>query len=213
MFTIDLLKGHGIPIKTTPQGVAITAVTTVVPATVAVIMCAMFFNNRVLLSVQNRQIDQCKTRTAALADAVQQKRISESEKTLHSNCLSEVNLLVGKFSQWSPVLATLTDSLPESLVLTALEINETSVKRKVPKKDDPQKIVEITVPVKTLKLTVCGSPDADNNNAVKEFRENLRISGFLSPKLENITVSQETDTLEGKNVVSYDIDCVFKPRL
>jgi Tfp pilus assembly protein PilN len=213
MFTIDLLKGQGISIKTTPQGIAVTAVTTVVPATVAVIMCAMFLHSRVLLSVQNRQIDQYKTKTAALTDAVQQKRISESEKTLHANCLSELNLFISKYSQWSPILATLTDSLPESLVLTAMEINETSVKRKVPKKDDPQIVVETTVPVKTLKLTVCGSPDADNNNAVKELRENLRNSDLLGPKLENITVSQETNTLEGKNVASYNIDCVFKLRL
>jgi len=213
MFTIDLLKGQGISIKTTPQGIAVTAVTTTVPATVVFIMCAMFFHSRVLISVQNRQIDQYKTKTAALTDAVQQKRISESEKTIHANCLADLNLFISKYSQWSPILATLTDSLPESLVLTAMEINETSVKRKVPKKDDPQKVVEITVPVKTLKLTVCGSPDADSNNAVKELRENLRISDLLGPKLENITVSQETDTLEGKNVVSYNIDCVFKLRL
>lgn len=212
MYTIDLLKGQGIPTKTSPLGIAIVVATPVVPAIAVVIMIALYLHNRIVINVQDHQIDHYKTKAAELLNDVQQQRTFESQKALHANCLSEVNSFVTRYFQWSAVLTTLVDNLPESLVLNALEIGQSSVKRKVPKKDDPQKIVDLALPVKTLKLTVCGSTESDNNS-VKQFRESLRVYEFLGSKLENIAVSQQARTLNGKDVVSYEIDCVFKPKL
>jgi hypothetical protein len=98
-------------------------------------------------------------------------------------------------------------------VLTGLEVKENSVRKKVPQKDNPQEMVDMNIPVRTLRLSVSGSPQQNCDEAVRDFRDSLRSSSLLGPWLENIAVSQESEMLEGQDVASYEIDCVFKPRL
>jgi Tfp pilus assembly protein PilN len=101
--------------------------------------------------------------------------------------------------------------MPDSVVLTSLEVEHNSVKKKVPKKDDPQKTVDIDVLVRTLRLTVSGRSAGNCDEAVRDFRDRLRASAFLGPRLENIGVSQKSETVEGRDVVSYEISCIFRP--
>jgi len=103
--------------------------------------------------------------------------------------------------------------MPNSVMLTGLEVKQHSVRKKVPKKDNPQEMIEISVPVRILQMSVSGSPQYNCDKAVRDFRDSLRSSAFLGPMLENISVSQESETLEGRDVASYEIDCVFKVRL
>jgi len=111
------------------------------------------------------------------------------------------------------VLVTLVENMPNSVMLTGLAVREDSVRKKVPKKDNPQEMIEANVPVRILRMSVSGSPQYDCNKEVRDFQERLNSSAFLGPKLENIVVSQESETLEGRDVASYEIDCVFKARL
>jgi len=108
---------------------------------------------------------------------------------------------------------TLVENIPDSVVLTSLEVKQRSVKRKVPQKDDPKKMINISVPVRTLHISVCGSPQINCDEAVRDFGDRLRSSALLGPKLEDIRVSQGFDTLQNQDVVSYEIDCIFKPGL
>ena len=211
MFTIDLLKGQGIPIKRGPETVVIAAVTFVVPIIIAIVMFGLYLSNKIIISVQKQEIVSYQAKIDQLSDAAELQKSFEEEKKLINSCLSEVSSSIGKHTQWSPVLVTLVKNMPDSMVLTKLEVKQRSVKRKIPKKDDPQKMVDISVPVRTLQMSVSGSPQYNCDEAVRDFRNRLRFSKSLKSKLEDIRVSQETDTLEGQDVVSYEIDCIFKP--
>jgi len=62
--------------------------------------------------------------------------------------------------------------------------------------------------MRTLHMSLSGSPYFSGDQAVEDYR--IRLSTLLGPKLkEDIRVSIGSDTLEGKDVVSYEIDCVF----
>ncbi|MHC4461123.1 MAG: hypothetical protein ACYS6W_00580 [Planctomycetota bacterium] len=213
MFTIDLLKGQGVPAKSRPEGIAIAAATLVVPIIIAIVMLGLYLRNRIIISIKKQAIVNYETRIGGLSDAVELQKSFENEKNAISNCLSEVATSIGRHTQWSPVLKTLVKNMPDSVVLTDLEVKQGSVKRKVPKKDDPTKMIDISVPVRTLQLNVCGSPQSNCDKAVRGFRERLRSSTLLGPKLENIRVSQRFSTLQNQEVVSYQIECVFKPGL
>lgn len=213
MFTIDLLKGQGIPAKSRPEGIAIAAAALAVPVIIAIVMFGLYLRNKIIISIQKQEIANYETRIDKLSDAVELQKSFEYEKNAISSCLSEVSTSIGRHTQWSPVLATLVKNMPDSVVLTDLEVKQGSVKRKVPKKDDPKKMIEISVPVRTLQINVCGSPQSNCDKAVRDFRERLRSSAFLGPKLENIRVSQRFGTLQSRDVVFYQIDCVFKPEL
>jgi len=213
MFTIDLLKGEGLPAKSGPEGIAIAATTLAVPVIIAIVMFGFYLHNKIIISIQKQAIVNYKTRINELSDAVELQKSFENEKNAVNSFLSEVSTSIGRHTQWSPVLATLVKNMPDSVVLTELEAKQSSVRRKVPKKNEPQKMIDISVPVRTLWINVCGSPQSNCDKAVRDFRDRLRSSTFLGPKLENIRVSRRFGTLENQDVVFYQIDCIFKPEL
>jgi hypothetical protein len=213
MFTIDLLKGQGIPIKNRPWGVAIAALAFAVPILVAMAILGFYLSNKIVIRVARQEIVNYEKNIEALSDAVELQKSFEAEKNNINNCLSEVLSSMGRHTQWSPVLATVVENMPDSMVLTRLEVKQRSVNKKVPKKEDPNKMIDVSVPVNTLQMSVSGRLQANNDKAVKDFKDRLRLSALLAPKLEDIVVSQKSDTFEGQDVVSYEIDCIFKPEL
>jgi Tfp pilus assembly protein PilN len=213
MFTIDLLKGQGIPIKSKPGGIVFAVVVTVIPIIFAIAIIGFYSNNEIIISIKKQEIARCEAEINKLSDAVELQESLEKEKIVYGDCLSEVSSSVSRYNQWSPVLVTLVENMPETVVLTGLEVKEDSVRKKVPKKGNPQEMVDINIPVRTLRMSVSDSSQHNSDEAVRDFQDNLRSSSLLGPLLENIVVSQESEMLEGRDVASYEIDCVFKPRL
>ncbi len=211
MFTIDLLKGQGVPVRVGPWGLVITAVGFAVPIFAALIMLGVYLSDRIDISSRKQAIDNCDKYIEKLSDAVELHESFENEKNNINNCLAEALSSAGRHTQWSPILATVVESLPDSMVLTRLEVKQRSATKKVPQQDDPNVMVDVSVPASTLQMSVSGRSEANNDKAVKDFKDRLRLSALLAPKLEDIVISQKTDTFEGKEVVSYDIDCIFKP--
>ena len=213
MFTIDLLKGQGIPIKSRPEGIAVAVMTLIVPVIITIVMFGWFLHNRVVMSIQTQGIVNFEKRIQELSDVVEMQSSFEKKKGVINGCLSEVASSIGRHSQWSPVVVTLVKNMPDSVILTTLELKNRSVRKKMPQKDDPQKMTEITVSAKTLRLDVSGNPRYNNDKAVRDFADRLRFSPLLTPKLEEIRVSQEGGKRQGQDVVSYGMDCIFKPQL
>jgi len=211
MFTIDLLNGQAIPLKSKPGSLAIVAVTVAIPIVIALGMLCFYRQNKIVVSMKNQEINRCQAEIDKLAEAVGLQKALEQKKRAYGGYLTEVKSSIKKHTQWSPVLTTLMENIPDSVVLTSLAVNQSTVKRKAPKKDNPDQMVEIDVLVRTLRVSVSGGPESNCDDAVRDFRDRLRDSAFLGPKLENIGVSQKSETYEGQDVVSYEISCVLKP--
>jgi hypothetical protein len=61
-------------------------------------------------------------------------------------------------------------------------------------------------------MKVSGDPGYNCDLEVKAFRDRLKASKDLGSKLEDVVIaSQGHDTLNGRDMVTYDIDCIFKP--
>ena len=213
LFTIDLLKGQGIPIKSKPEGIVVAATAFVIPAVVAIVMLGWYLSTSASISIQKQKISSYEEKISELSKAVELYNSFEEEKRAVNNCLSEVSSSIKKHTQWSPVLAMLVKNMPDSLVLKELEVKRRSTKVKVPQKDNPQTMVDVSVPVETLHITVSGNPWNNSDEAVRLFRDRIRSSDLLREKLEDIIVSQELNTPKSRDTVSYDIDCIFKPKL
>jgi len=214
MFTIDLLKGQGVPLKSSPGGIAIIVVTVAVPIIVAVIMFSFYLDDKASASISEQEIVRCQTEIDKLSGAVELYKSLEKEKILYGDCLSEVKSSISRYIQWSPVLVTMVENMPDSVILTGLEVRQDSVRKKVPKPDNPQEMIEKSIPRKVLLMNVSGNLKTHNcGKAVMDFQDSLRSSDFLGPMLESIRYSQESETLKGQDVASYEITCVFKENL
>jgi len=210
MFTIDLLKGQGLPAKSRPEGIVIASVTLAVPLIIAIAMLSFYLRNEIIISIKKQDIVNYEAKIGKLSDAIELQKSLENEKIVYGSCMSEVKSSIGRHTQWSSILATLVENMPNSVVLERLATKQSSVKRKVPQKKDPKKMVDVTVPVRTLQMSVYGY---NCGEAVRKFRNRLRSSPLLGPKLENIRVSQKSAKIENKDVISYEIDCIFKPEM
>ncbi|UCE98918.1 MAG: hypothetical protein JSV82_06950 [Planctomycetota bacterium] len=213
MFTIDLLKGHGIPVKGRPEGTVITVASFAVPIIIAIVMFGFYLSNKIVISVQKQEIANYEANMGKLSAAIKLQESFEKETSIINNCLSEVSSSINRHTQWSQILVILAETMPDSLVLTGLKVKQDSVRKKVPQKNDPKKMVDISVPVRTLQMSVSGNPRFNCDKAIRDFKDGLRLSDMLGPKLENIKVSQKAETLKDKDVISYEINCIFKPVL
>ncbi len=213
MFTIDLLNGQGVPPKGGAAGIAIVTTAFAVPVIIAIAMFGYYLHSSIVMSIQEGRMISYDAKIGELSDAVELQELFEKEKNAANNCLSEVASSIGRHIQWSPILVTLAENMPDSVVLTRLSVTQGSVRKKVPRKDNPQEMINISVPVRTLHMSISGRSQSGCDEAVKDFRDRLYSSSSLGPKLENIRISQEFGRLDGRDVVSYEIDCIFKPGL
>jgi Tfp pilus assembly protein PilN len=213
MFTIDLLKGQGIPAKTHPKNIAVAAVGIVVPIIIALVMFGTYLHNKIIISIQKNTIANYETKINGLSGAIELLKSVEEKKASYNNCLAEVSGSLDRHTQWSPVLVTLVENMPSSVVLTTLDVKQRSTRIKVPQKDDPKKMIDASVPLRTLQMTVAGKPKTNCDEAIRDFSERLRSSTTLGPKLENIRISQGVCKLGDEETTSYQIDCIFKPGL
>lgn len=213
MFTIDLLKGEAIPLKSTLGGFVIMAITAVAPIVALIGMFALYQNNQAAVSDKEKEIAKLQAEIDELSDAVNLQEALRKEMAAYGECLSEVSSSISKHTQWSPVLKTLMENIPDSVMLTSLELEHESVRKKVPKKDDPGKKVEVSVPVRILRVGVSGGRQSNPDEAVKEFIDRLWVCDTLRSKLERIGHSQEYVETDGRQLISYEISCRFKPGL
>ncbi len=218
MFTIDLLKGQGRPIRTRPKGIAIFVATFVVPMLVAILMASYYYNNKVVISINKQNIANYTTQIGRLADTLKLKESWDRDKANLSNCLSDVANSVKTHTQWSPILVSLVQNLPDSAILNSLEVRQTSIKKAaaggsaIAGKDNKDKTGDVSITVRTLKMRLCGNPNSDFDREIKVFRDRLLASNVIGTKLEDVVIASQTNgNMDGRDVVSYDIDCIFKP--
>lgn len=214
MFKIDLLKGQGIPEKTRPEGVLIGVLAFAAPVVVAMVLLSLYLTDKAAIAADRRQLASYDTQIARLADAVDFKRTMDQRRQSISQVLAEVASAIDRYTQWTDVLVAVVRNMPDSMVLTALEVKKTTIKKRVPKKDNPEASVNVSVPIRTLRITVSGRSEDDCDVAVRDFSERLRRCDALSSKLQDIRVARHNlDRYQKDNLVSYEIDCVFKPPL
>jgi hypothetical protein len=212
MFTVDLLKGRGIPIRSRPEGVVVAAFALAVPVIAAMIIFGCYISNGINISIQKQQISNYRAKIEELSEAVELQKTFEREKSAINGCLSEVASSIGRYTQWSPVLTALAQNMPSSIALTRLDVKQRSLKKKMFQKDGAKKMTEVAVPVTMLQIGISGNPGQNCDKAVKDFQDSLRFSPLLGSRIEDIKVSQQADSLGGHNSISYEIDCIFKPQ-
>ncbi|MHC4334549.1 MAG: hypothetical protein ACYSUV_12475 [Planctomycetota bacterium] len=211
MFTVDLFKGEAIPAKSGPRRIVVVAVALAVPLVVAALMVGAYLSNRIDIGISRVQMAKYQADEVELAGVLNAQREFEQRKNSINSCLAEVSSAVKMRAQWSPILRSIAENIPASVVLTRLEARRENVRIKQPAKDDPAKTENVSVPVRTLKMSIRCKPDSGCDRAISDFRNTMRSSELLGARLDDINPSQSSTTFEGEDAVAYEIDFIFKP--
>ena len=213
MLTIDLLKGRGIPVRSNPDNIALTMVMLEVPLFIAIMMLGCYLNNNVIISIQKQKIMNYTQKISQLSEAAALRDAFEKEKENIDSCMSEVSANINKHTQWTPFLIEIVKIMPDSILLTGIDVKQDEIKKKVPSKKGNGESTEVIIPVKRMQIRVCEKSVTNGGQSVRDFQDSLRASAVFGPRLDNINISQGVDAYKGQDVVSYQIDCTFKPQL
>lgn len=210
MHTIDLLKGQGVPAKTTFGGIVIIAVAVIVPFLVAAGMLDWYLLSKSDIDLKQRQITKYRDRIAEYSPDVELNNVLQSRRALLAQSLSEVSRCVDTFVQWSPILLTVAENMPGELIMNRLEAQSQAVRLTAPKEEDADKPVEIPVPERAVVLDVSGK-GADNYDKIAwSYRDGLESSSALSEKLDRVDFSRVPGTIAGEQAVSYSMSFIFR---
>jgi hypothetical protein len=211
MYKMDLLKGEGVPIRSRPGGIAFACMVIAMPLIVGSAIASIYLEHRVAASVQSQQLNRLRKAVATLSAALETKRSLEERRTAGTRLLGDIKTALIGHTQWSPILTTVIDCMPDNLILTKLEARQESVRRRVPAKDNPETSIDVDVPMRTLQIGVFGYGEQTAYRAVRNFQDQLRSSAMLAPRLDTLTISQESQTRDGQEIVSYELNCAFRP--
>lgn len=210
MHTIDLLRGQGIPAKTTLGSVAMIVVMIAVPILAAAGMVDRYMQNDTDIGIKQQTIKTEEKTIEQFADAVKFKESLLKQQSAVNDKLSEVSSCLGKHIQWSSILVTLANNMPAQMVMNGLRAESSTVRQKVASKKDPKRTVNVTVSKRKLVLDISGSERLNYGSLVESYSKRLKASPALRTKLEDIEVSQNPVNVGDINTVSYTMNLIFK---
>lgn len=214
MYTIDLLKGQGIPIKHRRGGMLFVVVMAAVPLLIFAVLVTEYIANSTRLMTYQNSIREHEKQIAKLAPALEAKASMESQCSDMRVCLGDVAKVVGRNEQWSDILVSLVQNMPATMLLGKLDVRINSITKQTPDRADPNKLKTVAVSTRTLQISLLGDRQSDNIAAVRTYIDMLRTSPELADRVDDIRlVGQEVDKLRDRNMMRYDIDCVFKAQM
>jgi hypothetical protein len=206
MHTIDLLRGQGIPAKTTLGSALMIVVIIAVPVLVAAWMVDRYIQDETDIGIKQQAIAKQQETIVQFADAVKNKEtLLKKEKAIRSK-LSEVSSYIGRHIQWSPVLITLVENMPRGMVMNELRADSTIERQRAAGENEPKSTIK-----RKLVIDISGTERRDYNDDIERYSKRLKSSSELGPKLEKIEFAQKHGTTGDINTVSYTMNLMFKP--
>jgi len=208
MHNIDLLKGQGIPAKTTTGGIIVMTIMVIVPILVAAGMLDWYLQTRIDIGMMQQKIVTARETITTYEPDVKLKRSLEQKINLMNNKLSEVSRALDTFNQWSPILVTLAENMPDPMIMRNLIAQSQNIRRTTRKKNDPKKPVNIPIPERSLVMNISGTKPGSYDKTVQQYQERLNTSPVLKPKLKDIIPSKEAGT-GNDQTESYVMNIIF----
>lgn len=212
MHTIDLLRGQGVPAKTTLGSVAILAVIVAVPILAGAVLLDRYLHNREVIAIGQEGIAKTQETIDHYAADVKFQEQMEQRRGGVNTRLAEVKSYLGDYVQWSPVLVTLAENMPAEMVISKLTAEVRRSRERSFENNDPNRPVSVNTTKRTLTLDISGGAAGSYDAVVRKYGDRLRSSPSLGPKLENIIVSQRTGQSgdEKEKTVIYTMNLMFK---
>jgi len=211
VFTIDLLKGNGVPLRSNPRRAALAAVPILVPAFLFAGLLGHMFYNRLALETDRHILQRMQTRITKA-----RKQVLEYEHTQRTiqqtrNHLREVARALNRHAQWSGVLTALARELPEPIAVRHLELKRSATRKKVASKDDPEQVIRKVLIHRVLEITLYGPVSGQTDQAVAQYLDRLEASPDVAPMIESIRIaSRYEEDIDDRPAAVYKIECLCK---
>ena len=210
MHRIDLLKGQGIPAKTTSTGIVVLILTVIVPILVAVGMLDWYMRTKTSIDITAQSIDNARKMITERALDLKLQKSQEREIALLNSKLREVSRCVDTFMQWTPILMTVAKDMPQKMIMSKLEAQSTgAARRRTRGSNEPNQPLEIPIPSRTMVMNIHGTGGDNYDPVVQQFQEALNSSPVLEPRIKDIIYSRQAGIQGSGQTESHEMKIIF----
>ncbi len=213
MFTIDLLKGKGVPIRSNPGTAALKVIPFLLPLILGLYWVGTFQYNNTVMASERAGMEKMQEKIKEYSTDIQQVRqwISATEQTRKN--LAEVSRGLGRHLQWSETLRAVAECMPESIALKEISLSRSSAKKRMADPKNPSKQISRTIIKRILTIRVYGKPSWETDEAVQQYLQQLHQSPAFMRIMQDIkAVSRQSDQIKDQAVTVHVIECTVKPQ-
>jgi Tfp pilus assembly protein PilN len=210
MFSIDLLKGKGLPQKLDVRKSALKAVPILIPLLAMGVFAASYQRNASMLRAQRQALAGNQRQIAQYTkDVIEYNRIDARIKGLEK-CLNDISKALSYRIQVSDLLMELVQTLPESIFIYEMNMNRSAVNEKI-QQENSAEVKQRLVVRRQLKLVLCGYDPEKSDIAVQDYVSELEKSPLLTGLFVEMKPSaRQQGEVDGRPAIYYEIDCVLR---
>lgn len=202
-YTIDLLKGRGIP-KRKQKGLLVVVLAALsLPLLLLIILLAQYLTVSIMLPVKQNELDKLNQQASTSKGAKIQQQISQ-----YQNCLNQVAKTVNEQMQWSPVIEQSVKAMPDCMIMDNLSTASEVTVEKVQSAADKSKTTTIKKTRRILNITLFSDLNKFSENimlaGINDYIEKMRENCFF----EGTIKKQETQSMDSQRVKKYYIQFI-----
>jgi hypothetical protein len=210
MFSIDLLKGKGLPEQVDLKRSALKALPIVIPVLALTLFASAYQRDKALLAHQRETFKRNQQQLELHADDVAQyKKINATIRDMEK-CLGDISKAMTYRIQVSEILVELVQTLPESIFVYEMNLDRNAVREKIQLPDSGEVKQQLKVRRK-LELVLCGYDSDRSDAAVQKYVHALQQSPVLAEVFSEIKPpARQQGEVDGRGAVYYEIECILR---
>lgn len=209
MYEIDMLKGREAA-GNNWFGMVLTGAAFFMPVALAFVISIGYFNDKASISAYREEVSDYEFQLREMEG--EKKRIdgvtSKNEK--QSAWLGDVGEVLSRHSQWTNILMAIRENLPDSLLVNKLDVNRKMVTMVVDQRYGDEKKINVSVPVRTLVISLYSTNGQSDDAAVRGFQRSLVAAEAFRKRVKDVVIAlRKPDVVEGRDVVRYELNCIM----
>jgi hypothetical protein len=190
MFSIDLLKGKGLPEKA--------------------LFASAYQRDRALLQHQHETLTSNRQQLELHTnDVIEFNKINRTIKGMEK-CLHDISKAMNYRVQVSEVFVELVQTLPESIFVYEMNLERKAAREKKQLPDSGEVKQQLVVRRK-LDLVLCGYDADQSDAAVQEYVSALKLSPLLKDLFTEIKPpARQQGEVDGRAAIYYEIECILR---
>ena len=209
MFSIDLLKGKGLPETTSPKRLALRALPILIPVLAVTVLASAYQHDRASLQRQQQVLKSNQQQIGLYTDDIAEHNMMNSKIIGMKKCLNDISKAMAYRVQVSEVFVELVQALPENIFVYEMKMDRTSVQKKIQQPGSGEVKQQLVV-YRKLNLVLCGYDGDQGDEAVQEYINTLKQSPLLTKVFTGIKPSaRQQGEVDDRAAIYYEIECVL----